>query len=272
MKKINYLIIRILAIGISISTSTYALGNFGNITYGEATNISGMQRMLSQRITKVYILKLNGASGAAFDKEYKWGLELFNKNFQKLSENAKAASEIVKSAIKAEEEAWKAYMDVVIFKKADNITSILEASNNLLKKCHALVLAIEKEGGSQGGDLAKINTVNVSGKQRMLSQRMGEYYASIRLAKGKGEDSSTLDAELKKVFDEINASFNKLSTSSLNNATITAKFKEIKMKIDYLNVEKSQFLSNGFSINKVAEFCNSLTSLYNDVTGMYAKL
>ncbi len=270
MMKAKQLIIAVLTL-VNISAMC-AMDNFGDITYGEATNISGMQRMLSQRITKVYLLKLNGATGAAFDKEYKGGLELFNKNFIKLSKNSEGASGEVKAAVKAEGDAWKAYMDVVIFKKAKDVNTILAASNALLKKCHALVLAIEKEGGKDGGDPEKINTVNVSGKQRMLSQRLGEYYSGIRLVKSQGGDTSALGTVLKSVFDEINASYNKLSTSGLNTASITAKFTEIKAKIDYLNTEKAQFFSNSFSINRVTEFCNSLTSLYNDVTGMYAKL
>lgn len=270
MKNIKRLIITVLAIGMCVSM--HALENFGNITYGKATNISGMQRMLSQRITKVYLLKLNGATGAAYEGEYKKCLELFNKNFITLSENAKDTSDTVKSAIKAEEKAWQEYMKVVIFDKVDNVTTILEASNNLLKKCHALVLAIEKEGSNDGGNSEKINTVNVSGKQRMLSQRLGEYYAGIRLLKSKGQATSALDAELKKVFEEINTSYTKLSSSGLNTSEINAKFGEIKAKIDYMGTEKDKFFSNMLSINKITTFCNALTSLYNEVTGKYATL
>ena len=260
---------------LALSISTYALGeleNFGSITYGEATNISGMQRMLSQRITKVYLLKLNGASGASFEKEYKSSLELFNKNFIKLSENSKESSENVKAAIKAEEAAWQEYMQVVIFKKEKNVNTILAASNNLLKKCHALVLAIESQGSKDGGNSEKINTVNVSGKQRMLSQRLGEYYAAIRLVKSQGGDTTGLESELKKVFEEVNTSYQKLSTSGLNTAGINAKFSDVKSKIDYMGTEKEKFFSNSLSINKISEFSNSLTFLYNEITGKYAGL
>jgi len=270
MKNGKQLIISILTIAISLSS--YALENFGNITYSEATNISGMQRMLSQRITKVYLLKLNGASGASFDKEYKAGLELFNKNFIKLSENSVNASNTVKSAIKAEEQVWQEYMQVVIFKKEKNINVVLEASNNLLKKCHDLVLAIESEGKNDGGNADKIHTINISGKQRMLSQRLGKYYAAIRYLKSKGDDASALETELNKVFSEIESSYQKLSTSSLNTAEIQTIFSEIKTKIDYMSTEKSKLISNSLSINKISEFSNSLTSLYNKVTGKYATL
>ncbi len=270
MKMIKQLFISILTLATSIST--YGFDSFGSISYGEATNISGMQRMLSQKITKVYLLKLNGASGEVFDKEYKGALELFNKNFIKLSENGKDASESVKTALKAEEKAWQEYMQAVIFNKEKNVDAVLKVSNNLLKKCHALVLAIENEGTKDGEDQEKINTVNVSGKQRMLSQRLGEYYAAIRFVKSHGGDTTTLESEIAKVFSEIENSYKQLSASGLNSSEISSTFVEVKSKLDYMSNEKGKFLSNSLSINKISAFSNQLTLLYNKITGKYAAL
>lgn len=270
MKTLKQLFIAIL----TIATSFQALAseNFGNISYGEAVNISGMQRMLSQRITRVYLLRLNGATGATFDKEYKSSLELFNQNFIKLSENSTGASDAVKTALNKEEQAWKAYMKVVIFEKATNVESIVGAANELLKKCHALVLAIEKDGNTDGGDAEKINTVNVSGKQRMLSQRLGLYYSAIRLAKKNAQSTVGLESVLKSVLSEIQDSYTKLSSSNINTSSFTPKFEEIKTKIDYMVNDKEKLFASALSINKITAFCNQLTALYNEVTGMYAAL
>ena len=136
-----------------------------------AINKAGRQRMLSQRMAKAYFQigqqidvdrskKVLDASIAVFDRQL---VEL---------KNYAPTPEIKETYLKLER-SWLAYKDVLVgaVPSLENGSKVLAISEEVLALAHQATVELEKKSGSNAGRL-----VNISGRQRMLSQRMAKYY------------------------------------------------------------------------------------------------
>lgn len=161
-----------------------------------AINKAGRQRMLSQRMAKAYFQigmqvdtkrseSILDSSVATFDRQL---VEL--KNFSPTPE--------IKNTYLKLETAWLAYKDVLLGSAPSqkNGRKVLAFSEEVLAIAHQGTVQLEKLSGTTAGHL-----VNVSGRQRMLSQRMGKFYQAI--AWGVADDRSTANlATARKEFIE----------------------------------------------------------------------
>ena len=267
--KLNTLISLII---LSLLTVSYAQSqSYGNISYSEAINIAGKQRMLSQKISKIYMMRLNGASKESTDEEFKASTRLFNQNLIKLEENSSSSSDKIKQLITEEKSQWEKFLNKFLLNPTDDVNKLLVLSNGLLDKCKALVSGIEKDASLNISDNSTVKTVNKSGKQRMLSQRLSLYYLASKLNAGKPQLASTQGA-LKRTFDEMQKSFETLSTNSLNTPEIKTHFETVKSEYTLITDNISGFESQTIDVNKITAFSNKITSTYNTITGLYAKL
>jgi nitrate/nitrite-specific signal transduction histidine kinase len=136
-----------------------------------AINKAGRQRMLSQRMAKAYFQigqqidpersrKILDSSVATFDRQL---VEL--KNFAPTPE--------IKSTYLHLETAWLAYKDVLLGQapSPENGRKVLAISEDVLAIAHQGTVQLEKLSGTTTGHL-----VNISGRERMLSQRMAKFY------------------------------------------------------------------------------------------------
>lgn len=268
MKSRNLLSIFTLLI---VGVSTLQAQKYGNITYSDAINISGKQRMLSQKITKVYMMRLNGATKDATAEEFKASTRLFNKNLMSLDDNSTGSSEKTKELIAQEKSQWEKFLNKFLLNPTDNVSKLLVLSNGLLDKCKALVSGIESDGGSNSANLEKLKTINLAGKQRMLSQRLSLYYLACKLNSGKPELAQT-QGELKMIFSEMEKSFATLSTNNLNNEEINKNLEVIKNEFTLITSNKSALDNQSIDTDKILAFSSKVTSTYNTITGLYVKL
>jgi len=267
----NYFIKLSLIISLLVSYFSMSAQNYGNITYGDAINMSGKQRMLSQKISKVYMMRLDGKSKDATNEEFQASTRLFNKNLITLDDNSTNSSSKTKGLISEEKLQWEKFLSKFLLNPIDDVNKLLVLSNGLLDKCKAVVTGIENDGNSASGDAHKLKTVNTSGKQRMLSQRLSLYYLASKLNTGKPQLSAT-QAELKKVFAEMQKSYASLSTNTLNNDEINKNFEIIKNEFNLITGNMSGFEKQSIDADKILAFSNKVTSTYNTITGLYAKL
>ncbi len=246
--------------------------DYGTISYNDAINISGKQRMLSQKISKVYMMRLNGASKEETQKEFKASTGLFNDNLIFLDNNSVNSSEKTKALISEEKAQWEKYLNKFLLNPTDNVNKLLVLANGLLDKCEAVVSGIEADGNSSSGDAHKLKTINISSKQRMLSQRLSLYYLASKLNAGKPQQAAN-QGELKRVFKAMDASFKSLSVNTLNTPEINKNFEIIKNEFPLITGNNTaNFENQSIDINKILAFSNKVTSTYNVITGLYAKL
>ncbi len=252
---------------------------FGNISYGKATNISGKQRMLSQRITKLYLLKLAGSHGPELTKEFNSSIQLFERNLAILESNSKETSIKVKTTLKKEKVQWEVFKKTLREHSLHKVAAVMDNASQLLTKCHQVVLAIEEESkytheyeNHNPQEQLKVETVNIAGKQRMLSQKLCLYYTACRLYRKENLDSKPICHNVEDIYKEMNESLNWLLINDLNTFAIEENIGKILGLFQQIEEDKKAFLNNKLPLVKIMGLANSITSLYNVITGQYTAL
>lgn len=139
------------------------------LTMGDAIDKAGRQRMLTQRMVKAYAmsgmdLKLGATS------ELKAAADLFSAQLAELTafaDNAQERTQIDKITL-----LWSdLHPEFDLAPDVDRAGELNDLAELLLKESHQLVLLLEKRSGTVAGKI-----VNISGRQRMLSQRIAKTY------------------------------------------------------------------------------------------------
>ncbi len=163
-----------------------------------AINKAGRQRMLSQRMAKAYFQigqevdverskKVLDASVAAFDRQL---VEL--KNYAPTPE--------IKTTYVNLEKSWLAYKDLLVGKNPspESGRKVLALSEDVLALAQQGTVQLEKQASSTAGHL-----VNLSGRQRMLSQRMAKFYQATAWGVGDANSAAGLDKARKDFTDAL---------------------------------------------------------------------
>jgi nitrate/nitrite-specific signal transduction histidine kinase len=139
----------------------------------EAVNLSGMQRMLSQRIAKNYLMIGAEVRPEQANQQLDESLAHFESNL--LALEAYASSPAIEQQLQRVALLWQDYRSLVLQRpNRESALVVLSLSDQLLAECEQLVLRIEQSSGSRSAQL-----VNRSGRQRMLSQRIAKLYLAL---------------------------------------------------------------------------------------------
>jgi hypothetical protein len=201
-------------------------------------NLSGRQRMLTQRMTKLAILvganidaKENSKRLIKFSDLYNQTLLAFKGGDKKMGCIPTNNKEI-KEQIDIIEKEWKPF-----YAKAKLIASgkdsegkalayMVSKNENLLKISNELVKRYEKSNRSSNYlDKARLHIVNVAGRQRMLTQKMTK--EKLLIAKGDGAYTSKLQKTIKLFNDSLNA----LIKGNANQNIVKPANKKIKKQL-----------------------------------------
>jgi hypothetical protein len=142
------------------------------ISEGQLVNLAGRQRMLSQRMAKDYFYagkKINKSNAL---RQLKKSLADFRKTQELLSKSIK--DDEIKNLIAFVNMSLDEF--VSISKESynvDNGTIILDLSESMLEGSDYIVQALTK--GKSSNEI-----IDIAGKQRMLSQRIGKYYIAYQ--------------------------------------------------------------------------------------------
>ncbi len=167
MRKIGMGLIAVMLLCLLATTSGQAAAA---ISLETAIDQAGRQRMLTQRMVKVYALIGQRVSvGRAYD-QLDASVALFDKQLNALKPVAGTAEE--RASLRKIERLWRRLKKVVTAKpdreKAQGVDKLAEAT---LREADRFVGLLEKRSGKAAGHLT-----NLAGRQRMLSQRMAKFY------------------------------------------------------------------------------------------------
>ena len=140
------------------------------LTMGSALNKAGRQRMLTQNITKNYLALGLNVKVVKSRNELDQSVALFEEQFQELVDYAPTAK--ISKDLENVQKLWAVYRRLAISPFSEsNAVTLLDRNNALLAACHQVVLDLEQHAARRSAKM-----VNISGRQRMLSQRIAMYY------------------------------------------------------------------------------------------------
>ncbi|OCX93690.1 MAG: hypothetical protein BFD77_11765 [Pseudomonas sp. CO183] len=143
------------------------------ISDAEAVNRAGMQRMLSQRIAKNYLMIGTDTRVDLAGTQLDSSIASIEENAQLL--NDYAPSESIRKALNEANQTWVQYRQIALTRPdRQQSAELLRLAERFLGQSEALVQEIERHSGNQAARL-----VNRSGRQRMLSQRIAMLYLAM---------------------------------------------------------------------------------------------
>ena len=231
------------------------------LTYGEAINKAGKQRMLTMKMAKNYLSIGAGVRTDEAAKELEEASTLFNENYNDLVVFAK--SKEAKDAINFTGVLWAKFRDEV------NSTPTLEQANNIISDANNLVNAcsIVVDKFVSNSNLKTAMLPNICGRQRLYSQKLAMLY----LAKYWQVSRPELNKELSETLVNYENGLKYLLSAAENTDDIKTILK--LQQTEWAYTKKSfEFNSEKMSPTSVYSSANLMTKNFDRATALYEKL
>ena len=230
-------------------------------TLGEAINKAGRQRMLSQRMLKDYALIGLDVNAVKAQKQLDAAIQLFDSQLAELEKYA--PNKKIRKALAKVDALWKPYR-AAVREKPDKAKALdlLEASDELLRACHKVVLMLEDLSTTPAGKL-----VNMSGRQRMLSQKITMLY----LYQVWGFDNASIRSEIQQAINEFKGALLELTGAPENTDQLKQKLRRAKTewKLFKHGLDGKEGKPIPYIVNLSGD---KLLNTMNEITALYAQL
>lgn len=198
-----------------------------SLTAAAAINKAGRQRMLSQRLAKAYLMVALGVQAEDGRRILAQSVTQFDAQLAELQ--AFAPGDDVKAAAAALEREWKPYRAALTGRPdLRGAQEIYGMSDTVLEAAHRLTLACERMSPSPSA-----RTLLISGRERMLSQRLAKYYLFM-LA---NLNTPAARMEFRMTRGEFVQGLSQLAASPFTTATLRPKLE--KVSTEWLEYERA---------------------------------
>jgi PilJ/NarX-like methyl-accepting chemotaxis transducer len=232
------------------------------MTLSAAINKAGRQRMLSQRIAKSYCQVGLGVMPDASARQLDDALTLFEKQLTELERFA--STRTVRDSIAAMKKAWKPFKAAatgpVSRQGCDKLT---HQSDEILRVANRLTSQLQELAGTPAARL-----VNISGRQRMLSQKLAKLY----MVRAWGFDTSTVREEMDSARNEFSGALAALVAAPENNPELRKELDEVALQWDWFQNALTQDYGYASYRLVVADSSESILNSMETVTRMYEDL
>jgi len=241
-------------------TNLFVLADEVN-NFSEAINIAGKQRMFTQRMLKDYaMVGMNNSYGNP-KEDLLNVITSFESNLQILEKfNTNTETNVV---IVNTEKLWKT-VKMVLEKvpNKDEVKELQEELDKLLSQSNDIVMLFVKQSG-----MSKSEIINISGRQRMLSQRM----AGLYMLKVWGVDDSEFKSKMIKTMELFKESLDTLLKAKETNDEIMIQLKKSKrafLFFEIMNRSNSKFIPALIykKSNEILKVMDNATKLYTRVS------
>ena len=222
-----------------------------------AVDVSGKQRMFTQRMLKDYAMVGLENSFGNPGEDLEKIMSAFENHLESLIKfNTDTTT---KESLEKVKVLWKPVkLALKETPSKDNAGKMQEDLEALLKQSNEAVGFFSKQTGKASGEI-----INISGRQRMLSQRM----ASLYMLKVWGVDDPQFKKKMDGALTLFKTSQEKLMASDMNTPEINTLLKKSKksfMFFEMMNKSKSKFIPT-----LIYKKSNDILKDMNTVTGLY---
>ncbi len=243
-------------LGILVSASTAYSIEIKNLS--QAVDVAGKQRMYTQRMLKDYAMAGMGNTFGDPSKDLKEIMVNFEDHLKALIKfnKDKPTAESLQKVMDMWLPIKESLAEEPSKEKAGKLQEELEA---LLGQANEAVGLFAKQTGKESGEI-----INISGRQRMLSQRM----ASLYMLKVWGIDDPKFKKKMDDAMSLFQTSIEKLMASKMSNDEIQKLLKKAKnsfMFFEIMNRSSSKFIPT-----LIYKKSNDILKSMNTATGLYA--
>ncbi len=239
----------------TLFTPINTLAQIDDATLNRAIDRAGLQRMLTQRMLKAYCQLGQDQFYAKPDEVLKNAIIRFETGLKGLKKFDSIKG--VQQSLDNIHKIWPNYKTIITAKATkENTPDLVTFNEKLLSLSHQIVLDLTAESGKE---LA--NIVNISGRQRMLSQRIELYYLLRDWGFTNKAYINALDTSRK----EFSEGLTYLNHYSDNTDKIKALLKRVKTSFTLfehsLDEKNNAFLVH-LTVGQLLKQMNKATSLY----------
>jgi len=232
----------------------------------DAINKAGRQRMLSQRMAKSYLGLGQGVEPELAQRTLAASMALFERQLIELKTYAPNAD--IKATYLQLETAWDDYKPLLTGDKParGKAESVMALAARVLKLANDGTGQLEKTSSKPVGKL-----VNVSGRQRMLSQRMAAHYLSACW----DVQATACTAEINKSRDEFIAAHALLKSAPQATPAILGELNLAEMQWTFFDNALRTVkpgAADKRAMGEVFTASERILQVMDGVTGMYSKL
>lgn len=231
----------------------------------QAINESGRLRMLSQRIAKSYILLGLDIQPEKTQQQFASSKIKFESNLHDLKQFAQSLNKVaIVNNIEVIEQHWSSYSQIFNQPFAEkNTADLLAQSDITLMACETVVKQFQELSTNSSARL-----VNISGRQRMLSQRIAKLYSAMSLS----IYNQQYTADLLQAVNEFELALTELQQSTDNTHFVNHKLRKVATQWNF-SKQGFKVLDNGSSTPLViAMTTETILRQMNDITALYEEI